>query len=63
MRKTCDAEDVQCRRCAAKIVTNAGGVVQSDFIRHRTKSVHRGPAAELLDLLYALDPLVLRWGR
>jgi 2-keto-3-deoxy-L-arabinonate dehydratase len=55
-------ENRQCGWRSAKIAMKAGGVIKSDFVRHPTKAVHPATAAELLDLLRDLDPLVLRWG-
>ena len=54
-------ENRQCGWRSAKIAMKAGGVIKSDFGRHPTKSVHPDTAAELLDLLREIDPLVLRW--
>ncbi len=56
-------ENRQCGWRSAKIAMKAGGVIKSDFVRHPTKPVHPDTAAELLDLLRELDPLVLRWGK
>ncbi len=56
-------ENRQCGWRSAKIAMKAGGVIKSDFVRHPTKAVHPATAAELLDLLAELDPLVLRWGK
>ena len=56
-------ENRQCGWRSAKIAMKAGGVIKSDFVRHPTKAVHPATAAELLDLLRELDPLVLRWGK
>ena len=56
-------ENRQCGWRSAKIAMKAGGVIQSDFVRHPTKGVHPDTAAELLDLLRELDPLVLRWAK
>ena len=56
-------ENRQCGWRSAKIAMKAGGVIKSDFVRHPTKAVHPDTAAELLDLLRALDPLVLRWDK
>lgn len=56
-------ENRQCGWRSAKIAMQAGGVIKSDFVRHPTKAVHPDTAAELLDLLRELDPLVLRWGK
>jgi 2-keto-3-deoxy-L-arabinonate dehydratase len=56
-------ENRQCGWRSAKIAMKAGGVIGSDFVRHPTKGVHPATAAELLDLLRELDPLVLRWGK
>ena len=56
-------ENRQCGWRSAKIAMKAGGVIKSDFVRHPTKAVHPDTAAELLDLLRELDPLVLRWGK
>jgi 2-keto-3-deoxy-L-arabinonate dehydratase len=54
-------ENRQCGWRSAKIAMKAGGVIKSDFVRHPTKPVHPATAAELLELLRELDPLVLRW--
>ncbi|MGB8818579.1 MAG: dihydrodipicolinate synthase family protein [Rhizobiaceae bacterium] len=54
-------ENRQCGWRSAKIAMKAGGVIKSDFVRHPTKAVHPDTAAELLELLRGLDPLVLRW--
>ncbi len=56
-------ENRQCGWRSAKIAMKAGGVIKSDFVRHPTKAVHPDTAAELLELLRELDPLVLRWGK
>jgi 2-keto-3-deoxy-L-arabinonate dehydratase len=56
-------ENRQCGWRSAKIAMKAGGVIKSDFVRHPTKPVHPATAAELLELLSELDPLVLRWGK
>jgi 2-keto-3-deoxy-L-arabinonate dehydratase len=56
-------ENRQCGWRSAKIAMKAGGVIKSDFVRHPTKPVHPDTAAELLDLLRDIDPLVLRWGK
>jgi 2-keto-3-deoxy-L-arabinonate dehydratase len=56
-------ENRQCGWRSAKIAMKAGGVIKSDFVRHPTKAVHPDTAAELLDLLVELDPLVLRWDK
>jgi 2-keto-3-deoxy-L-arabinonate dehydratase len=56
-------ENRQCGWRSAKIAMKAGGVIKSDFVRHPTKAVHPATAAELLDLLRDIDPLVLRWGK
>jgi 2-keto-3-deoxy-L-arabinonate dehydratase len=56
-------ENRQCGWRSAKIAMKAGGVIKSDFVRHPAKPVHPDTAAELLDLLSDLDPLVLRWAK
>jgi 2-keto-3-deoxy-L-arabinonate dehydratase len=56
-------ENRQCGWRSAKIAMKAGGVIKSDFVRHPTKAVHPATAAELIELLREIDPMVLRWGQ
>ncbi len=56
-------ENRQCGWRSAKIAMKHGGVIKSDFGRHPTKPVHPATERELMDLLRALDPLVLRWAK
>ncbi|RYH11717.1 dihydrodipicolinate synthase family protein [Tropicimonas sp. IMCC6043] len=56
-------ENRQCGFRAAKEAMVAGGVIGSAFCRHPIPPLHPDTRAMLLELLRALDPLVLRWGR
>jgi len=56
-------ENRQCGLRAAKALMLAGGVIQSDFVRHPLRPLHPATRAGLLELAEELQPLALRWGR
>jgi hypothetical protein len=47
---------------AAKILMEAGGVIQSATLRHPLDLPHPATQAELIELACDLDAIVLRWG-
>lgn len=56
-------ENRQCGFRAAKAAMLEGGVIKSDFCRHPIQPLPDETRAELLGLLWPLDPIVLRWGK
>ena len=56
-------ENRQCGWQACKIAMAEGGVIKSDFCRHPIEPLHLDIKRRLIDLLTALDPLVLKWGK
>jgi 4-hydroxy-tetrahydrodipicolinate synthase len=48
---------------AAKAVMAAGGVIQSDAVRHPLEPLHPATRAGLLELAAEANPLALRWGK
>lgn len=56
-------ENRQCGLRATKTVMAAGGVIQSDAVRHPLEALHPATRSGLLALAQAADPLALRWGR
>ncbi|ARE42100.1 L-2-keto-3-deoxyarabonate dehydratase [Rhodovulum sp. P5] len=55
-------ENRQCGLRAAKTVMKAGGVIQSDHVRHPLKPMSERTRARLLQLAGELDLIALRWG-
>src|SRR6476661_1473013 len=55
-------ENRQCGLRAAKAVMAAGGVIQSDAVRHPLEPLHPATRAGLLALARQASPLALRWG-
>ena len=56
-------ENRQCGLRAAKAVMAAGGVIQSDAVRHPLEPLHPATRAGLLELAAEANPLALRWGK
>jgi dihydrodipicolinate synthase/N-acetylneuraminate lyase len=56
-------ENRQCGLRATKAVMMAGGVIESDAVRHPLEPLHPATRAGLLELARALEPIALRWGR
>ena len=56
-------ENRQCNLRAAKAAMLAGGLIESDAVRHPFASLDDATRAGLLALARGLDPLVLRWGK
>jgi 2-keto-3-deoxy-L-arabinonate dehydratase len=56
-------ENRQCGLRATKAVMAAGGVIESDAVRHPLARLHPATRAGLLELAAEVDPLALRWGR
>ena len=56
-------ENRQCGLRATKEAMVEGGVIASAHVRHPLTALHPATRAGLLELLRALDPIVLRWGR
>ena len=56
-------ENRQCGLRATKTVMAAGGVINSDAVRHPLERLHPAARAGLLELAGELNPLALRWGR
>ncbi|WGD30125.1 dihydrodipicolinate synthase family protein [Ancylobacter sp. WKF20] len=56
-------ENRQAGLAAAKILMQAGGVIQHDTLRAPLPPVHPATRAGLLEIARRLDPLVLRWGK
>jgi 2-keto-3-deoxy-L-arabinonate dehydratase len=56
-------ENRQCGLRAAKTVMQAGGVIQSDSVRHPLEALHPATRAGLLELAGEVNPLALHWGR
>jgi len=56
-------ENRQCGLRATKAAMLEGKVIRSDFVRHPQDPLPPLARAGLLELLRALDPVVLRWGR
>ena len=55
-------ENRQCGLRAAKAVMQAGGVIESDTVRHPLEPLHPSTRAGLLELAAEVNPLALRWG-
>jgi len=56
-------ENRQCGWRASKTVMQAGGVIESDAVRHPTRGLHPDTKIQLLELAAELDPVALRWGK
>ena len=56
-------ENRQCGLRATKAVMLAGGVIESDAVRHPLAPLHPATRAGLLELAVELQPLALRWGK
>lgn len=56
-------ENRQCGFRAAKAAMAEGGVIKSEFCRHPIAPLHPQTRAALIELLRALDPVVLSWGK
>ncbi len=56
-------ENRQCGLRAAKTAMMAGGVIESDAVRHPLEPLHPATVAGLLDLARELDLVALRWGK
>ncbi len=56
-------ENRQCGLRAAKTVMAAGGVIESDYVRHPLKPLSERTKERLLQLAGDLDVLALRWGK
>ena len=56
-------ENRQCGLRACKAVFAAGGVIESDAVRHPLEALHPQTKAGLLELARPLDPIALRWGK
>ena len=56
-------ENRQCGLRATKAVMVAGGVINSDAVRHPLVPLHPATRAGLLELAAELQPLALRWGK
>ena len=56
-------ENRQCGLRATKTVMMAGGVIDSDAVRHPLEPLHPATRAGLLELAGELQPLALRWGK
>jgi 2-keto-3-deoxy-L-arabinonate dehydratase len=56
-------ENRQCGFRAAKAAMVEGGVIKSEFCRHPIAPLHPQTRAALIELLRALDPVALRWGK
>ena len=56
-------ENRQCGLRATKVVMKEGGVIASDAVRHPLERMHPSTREGLLELVRALDPVALRWGR
>ncbi|MCP5155876.1 MAG: dihydrodipicolinate synthase family protein [Ectothiorhodospiraceae bacterium] len=59
---TINYENRQCGLRATKAAMVEGGVIQSEAVRHPLTPLHPATRAGLMELLRALDPVVLRWG-
>jgi 2-keto-3-deoxy-L-arabinonate dehydratase len=55
-------ENRQCGLRATKTVMAAGGVINSDAVRHPLEALHPATRAGLLELAAEVSPLALRWG-
>lgn len=56
-------ENRQCGLRAAKTVMMAGGVIQSDHVRHPLKPLTERTKKRLLDLAKSMDVIALKWGK
>lgn len=56
-------ENRQCGLRATKAVMAAGGVINSDSVRHPLEPLHPATLAGLLELAAEANPLALRWGK
>jgi dihydrodipicolinate synthase/N-acetylneuraminate lyase len=56
-------ENRQCGLRATKAVFAAGGVIESDAVRHPLRPLHPRTRDGLLELAEEVGPLALRWGR
>jgi dihydrodipicolinate synthase/N-acetylneuraminate lyase len=56
-------ENRQCGLRATKAVMLAGGVIESDAVRHPLAPLHPAARAGLLELAAEVQPLALRWGK
>jgi 2-keto-3-deoxy-L-arabinonate dehydratase len=56
-------ENRQCGLRATKAVMAAGGVIDSDAVRHPLEPLHPATRAGLLELAAEAAPLALRWGK
>ena len=56
-------ENRQCGLRACKTAMMEGGIIKSDHVRHPLPPLHLDTRAQLLELAWTLDPVVLSWGR
>ena len=56
-------ENRQCGLRACKTVMHAGGVIESDAVRHPLERMHPATREGLLELAREVDPIALRWGK
>jgi len=56
-------ENRQCGLRATKTVMAAGGIIESDAVRHPLEPLHPATRAGLLELAAEAAPLALRWGK
>lgn len=56
-------ENRQCGFRSSKAAMKEGGVIKSDFCRHPVQPLHPDTRTQLIAMLRALDPVVLRWGK
>ncbi len=56
-------ENRQCGLRAAKVVMAAGGVIESDAVRHPLKPMSERSKARLLQLAGELDLIAMKWGK
>ena len=56
-------ENRQCGLRATKTVMAAGGIIESDAVRHPLEPLHPATRAGLLELAAEAAPLSLRWGK
>lgn len=56
-------ENRQCGLRAAKTVMMAGGVIESDYVRHPLKPMSERTTSRLLQLAGELDLIAMRWGK
>ncbi|MCC7047576.1 MAG: dihydrodipicolinate synthase family protein [Alphaproteobacteria bacterium] len=56
-------ENRQCGLRATKTAMMEGGVIKSDAVRHPLEPLHPATRAGLLELMGAINPILLRWGK